>query len=99
MSRFLRRALQVCALAAVVAFLAAPPPARAQSSMPFGLWQGERSGDYIWIGRDFSCATRGLVNVAGTCEWLANRSGGVLNLYYPMPLQAGRIGWSVLRLD
>ena len=40
-----------------------------------------------------------MVKVAGRCEWLSTSTGGVLNLYYPMPLQPGRISWSVRWLD
>jgi hypothetical protein len=70
--------------------------AHAQSPMPYGLWQGQNSGDYMLIRRDGNCSASGTVNVAGRCEWLPTSAGGVLNMYYPMPLQPGRIGWSVI---
>jgi hypothetical protein len=85
----------------VLALLAAPDllvtsSAQAQSPMPYGLWRGQNSGDYILIRRDGNCSASGMVNVAGRCEWLSTSAGGVLNMYYPMPLQPGRIGWSVI---
>jgi hypothetical protein len=67
--------------------------------MPYGLWRGENSGDYLLISQDGSCQASGAVNVAGRCEWLASSRGGVLNMYYPMPLRPGRIGWSVIWIN
>jgi hypothetical protein len=95
------RALRTSALAALVIAptLTASHAALAQSPMPIGLWQGERSRDYLQINGDRSCSASGTVNVAGRCEWLPTSTGGILNMYYPMPLQPGRIGWSVQWLD
>src|SRR5262245_9409153 len=89
---------------ALIASLAAPSvatfhSAQGQAPAPFGLWQGERSGDYMLINADGSCSASGTVNVAGRCEWLPTSVGGVLNMYYPMPLRPGRIGWSVTWID
>jgi hypothetical protein len=90
--------------AVVVALSAAPPAllpqaARAQSPAPVGLWQGANSGDFLMIQANGSCSARGTVNVAGRCEWLPSARGGILNMYYPMPLQPGRIGWSIIWID
>jgi hypothetical protein len=73
--------------------------AQAQSPAPIGLWQGQNSGDYIRINTNGSCSATGTVNVAGRCEWLPTSAGGVLNMYYPMPLAPGRIGWSVIWIN
>jgi hypothetical protein len=88
-------------LPAVVASLLAMAvqSAQAQSRMPFGLWQGERSGATIQINRDMTCSASGRVNVAGPCEWLSTRTGGQLNIYHRMLFEHRRVGWSVLRLD
>jgi hypothetical protein len=80
-------------------FLAGVQSAHAQSAMPYGLWRGQNSGDFMQISFDQSCSASGLINVAGRCEWLPTSTGGVLNMYYPMPLRPGRIGWSVTWLD
>jgi hypothetical protein len=96
-SSVLRTSVLAAAVAAPIA--AAPQSAQAQSPMPIGLWQGQNSRDLIQINGDGSCSARGTVNVAGTCEWLPTSTGGVLNMYYPMPLQPGRTGWSVTWLD
>ena len=95
-SSALRTSVLAAALAAPIA--AAPQSTQAQSAMPIGLWRGQNSGDLIQIGPG-GCSARGTVNVAGTCEWLPTSTGGVLNLYYPMPLAPGRVGWSVTWLD
>jgi hypothetical protein len=89
---------------AALALLAAPSllassTAQAQSPMPYGLWQGQNSGDYILINLDRTCSASGIVNVAGRCVWLSTSVGGVLNMYYPMPLRPGRIGWSVIWIN
>lgn len=93
-----RHVLRTLAALAVVAApnLFATSSAHAQSPAPFGLWQGQNSGDYIRINTNGSCSATGTVNVAGRCEWLSTSAGGVLNMYYPMPLAPGRIGWSVI---
>ena len=96
-----KRALRTIA---VLFLLAAPnllvsSTVRAQSPMPYGLWQGQNSGDYILINLDGSCSASGIVNVAGRCRWLPTSVGGVLNMYYPMPLRPGRIGWSVIWIN
>jgi hypothetical protein len=97
----LARVLKLAALMGSLAasFVATLQSAQAQAPAPFGLWQGQRSGDYILINNDGSCSASGTVNVAGRCEWLATSVGGVLNMYYPMPLQPGRVGWSVTWID
>ena len=94
-------ALRTLALPAVLVAttLLAGTSAQAQSPMPFGLWQGQNSGDYILIRNDRTCSASGMVNVAGSCEWLPTSAGGVLNMYYPMPLQPGRIGWSIIWIN
>jgi hypothetical protein len=85
-------------LALVAALLAiASQPAQAQSRLPFGLWQGERSGSLIQINRDWSCSASGTVNAAGPCQWLPRRTGGVLTIDHPSPFHA-RLRWSVLWL-
>jgi hypothetical protein len=96
-----KHALRALAALAVVgaANLFATSSAQAQSPPPFGLWQGQNSGDYLRINRNGSCAATGTVNVAGRCQWLPSSVGGVLNMYYPMPLAPGRIGWSVIWIN
>ena len=96
-----KHALRTFASLVVVgaATLLAASSAQAQSPMPFGLWQGQNSGDYILIKTDRTCSASGMVNVAGRCEWLSTSAGGVLNMYYPMPLRPGRIGWSVIWIN
>lgn len=97
----LARVLKLSARAIVIAapLAVVSPSVLAQSPMPIGLWQGATSGDFIMIQANGSCSARGTVNVAGRCEWLPTSAGGVLNLYYLMPLQPGRIGWSIIWVD
>jgi|GEM_PF-3552829 len=91
------------ALALLVVLITAAQPAQAQEAPPpFGVWWGENSGDYIVLNADGSCsftAVSGTVNVAGWCEWLPSSVGGILTLYYPMPLEPGRVSWSIIWID
>jgi len=91
------------ALACLVVLIAAAQPAQAQEApAPFGVWWGENSGDYLVLYADWSCyftAVSGTVNVAGGCEWLPSSVGGILTLYYPMPLEPGRVSWSIVWID
>ena len=93
-------ALRSCALAAGFG-MCLVASAQAQSRAPFGVWQGERSGGYLWINRDGSCSGGNLVNIAGRCEWLPNKekTGGMLHIFYSPVIPPGRVGWSVLWLN
>ena len=90
---------KVVMLAATLGLIASAGAAFAQAPAPIGLWQGANTGDYIQVLGNGNCSASGMVNVAGRCEWLPTSTGGVLNLYYPMPLQPGRIGWSITWID
>ena len=63
---------------------------------------GENSGDYLILNADGSCsftAVSGTVYVAGSCDWLPSSAGGILTLYYPLPLEPGRVSWSIIWID
>ena len=91
------------ALACLVVLLTAEQPAQAQEAPPpFGMWQGENSGDYLVLNEDWSCfftALNGTVNVGGWCDWMPSSVGGILTMYYPMPLEPGRVSWSIIWID
>jgi hypothetical protein len=91
------------ALACLVVLITAAQPAQAQEAPPpIGVWWGENSGDYIVLNADGSCsftAVSGTVYVAGSCDWLPSSAGGILTLYYPMPLEPGRVSWSIIWID
>ena len=91
------------ALALLVVLITAAQPAQAQEAPPpFGVWWGENSGDYIVLNADGSCsftAVSGTVYVAGSCDWLPSSAGGILTLYYPLPLEPGRVSWSIIWID
>jgi hypothetical protein len=99
-SNSVMRALRTfAALAWLAVLVTAAQSAQAQSPAPIGVWRGENSGDHIVVRADGSCSASGTVNVAGRCEWLPTSAGGILNLYYPMPLEPGRIGWSIIWIN
>jgi hypothetical protein len=95
----LARALRLAAVMTLLATAVLPEAAQAQSPPPFGLWQGANSGDFLLIQTNGSCSASGTVNVAGRCQWIPSARGGILNMFYPMPLAPGRIGWSIIWLD
>ncbi len=82
-------------LACVIA-LAFQHTAGAQgSAAPIGLWQGQNSGDYLWVQSNGTCSAQGTVNVSGTCTWNATATGGVLTMTYPWTIAPGHILWSI----
>ena len=65
------------------------------SPPPIGLWQGQSSGDYIWVQANGACSAQGTVNVSGTCSWNPTSTGGVLTMTYQWTIGPGHIGWSI----
>lgn len=70
--------------------------ASAQSAPPIGLWQGQNSGDTLWLGPDGSCAAGGSVSVAGICTWSATATGGVLTMTYQWTAGPATMAWHPL---
>src|SRR5687768_12937486 len=88
------------ALALLVVLITAAQPAQAQEAPPpFGVWWGENSGDDLVLNADGSCSASCTVNVAGSCDWLPSSARAILTLYYPMPLEPGRVSWSIIWID
>ncbi len=57
-----------------------PGEASAQAAPPVGLWQGQSSGDYLWLQADGNCSSSGTVNVSGRCTWNPSAAGGTLTM-------------------
>jgi hypothetical protein len=79
--------------------VSAESPAAAQSAPPFGYWIGEASGDGIYLAQDGSCTVSGSVNVAGTCQWQASYTGGILTMTYPWVIAPGHLFWNIRYLS
>src|SRR6478672_10353234 len=77
-----------------------PQAAAAQGSpAPVGLWQGQNSGDHIWVKPNGECSASGTVNVSGSCTWNPTSAGGILTMTYQWVRGPGQIHWSVIWID
>ena len=76
-------------------------PAQAQAPMPFGRWRTSPPGEEMLINKDGTCAMfyQGTVSAQGVCTWNPSSKGGILTLTYPMPLEPGKIYWSVVWIN
>jgi hypothetical protein len=82
--------------AAMAAALA--PAARAEAPAPLGRWVSTTSGAVFVIAGN-GCSFQGQVTVVGQCDWAPTSRGGILTLFYPLPLEPGKIYYSVVWVD
>lgn len=80
----------------LVAFVSAAAPAAAQAPPPVGQWRSRTSTAQLLVYANASCAFLGTRPVQGTCSWSATSGGGILTLYYPMPLEPGKIYFNIV---
>jgi hypothetical protein len=76
-----------------------PWAAAAEAPAPVGSWVSPTSGAMLVIDGEGACGFHGLVSVAGTCTWSPTSRGGILTLSYPLPLEPGRIYYSIVWID
>src|SRR6476620_5850242 len=87
-------------IAALILVAASLQQAAAQSSSaPVGLWQGQNSGDHIWVKPNGECSASGTVNVSRYCTWSPSSAGGILTMTYQWVRGPGRIHWSIIWID
>jgi hypothetical protein len=75
---------------------AASVSAGAQAAPPFGQWASRTSTARLYVQRNAWCAFVGTTQVHGSCTWNATSRGGILTIYYPMPLEPGKVYFDIV---
>lgn len=84
---------------AAAALLGAVGAALAEAPPPVGRWVSGTSGAVLMVAANGACGFHGAVSVSGQCTWQPSSRGGILTLFYPMPLEPGRIYYSIVWVD
>ncbi|CAN5218483.1 hypothetical protein BH10PSE7_BH10PSE7_04610 [soil metagenome] len=87
------------ALLALAGVLASASPAFSAAAPPFGHWRSRTSTAELYLYRNGACAFIGYNPVQGTCRWNPSSNGGILTLYYPMPLEPGKIYFNIVWIN
>ena len=85
--------------AALVAFVQMSASAFAAAPPPYGSWRSRTSTGELHLYRNGSCAYIGYTPVYGRCRWNASSNGGILTLFYPMPLEPGKIYFNIVWIN
>jgi hypothetical protein len=73
--------------------------AAAQAPPPIGHWASRTSAAQLLVYQNGACAFLGARPVQGNCTWNASSRGGILTLFYPMPLEPGKIYFNIVWVD
>ena len=88
------------AATAVLCLITSAGPALAQAPYPIGFWTTADGGEQLLVqGNQCSFAALGGVQVAGDCTWEATSRGGILAIWYPMPLGPEAVRYNVVWID
>jgi len=71
-------------------------PAAAQAPAPVGHWRSGTSTAQLLVYQNGACAFLGTRPVQGNCTWNPSSRGGILTLFYPMPLEPGKIYFNIV---
>jgi hypothetical protein len=71
-------------------------PASAQAPPPVGQWRSHTSTAQLLVYQNGACAYFGTRPVQGNCTWNPSSRGGILTLFYPMPLEPGKIYFNIV---
>ncbi len=95
---FLKRSTITAVGLCAATLMAAAQQAEAQAiPAPFGNWQSATSATRLVVTQS-GCAMYAYerVQVAGACSWNAGSVGGILTITYPMPLEPGRVQYTIV---
>ncbi|HHY49561.1 MAG TPA: hypothetical protein GYA10_07425 [Alphaproteobacteria bacterium] len=89
-------------LATLLAFSAlSSTPALAQAAAPIGFWTTADDGERLMVQPNAQCSffAVGGVQVAGDCTWDSTSRGGILSIWYPMPLGPAAVRYNIVWID
>ena len=91
---------QGLAATAVLCFIASTGVAFSQAPYPLGFWTTENGGEQLLVeNAQCSFASVGGVQVVGDCTWDPTSRGGILAIWYPMPLGPEAVRYNVVWID
>lgn len=75
--------------------------ALAQAAAPFGYWTTADNGEHLMLDQNANCSfyAVGGVQVAGNCTWDSTSRGGILSIWYSMPLGPAAVRYNVIWID
>jgi hypothetical protein len=94
-----RRFLGLLIMLATIAVEA--EPALAQAAPPFGFWTTADNGQSLMVGQNAQCSffAVGGAQVAGDCTWDSTSRGGILSIWYSMPLGPAAVRFNIVWID